>query len=378
MRDYVCTLEESRTKNHRKQYGPHELQFVLHPFTHPFYSSKEETEETENTAKNNTTSAVVDGKGGEEKVKIKLCRNASFFLAFKGVRASDSLPENLLKKNSQYWIDSIRSQYQFSNMSSSKTPPEEAPSTTCKIIKWVDLPDFVFSKEPHRDSTKAAPASCEYASNMYSRQQATEFRRSQQMRMEVMQRQHMQQHHMQQQHMQQQHMQQQHMQQQHQQRHQQHMMHFQPQHIRYRNNIQQRQKNRSVVYNGNFTPATTDSSSLKNRTRHHYRDSTKERVRANNKDGNNRIKKSGGRKATNTYRQNNYTTNKGNKSGKGGKGGSSKGNKSGKGSKGNKNSKSGFSSDKNGEHRSKNKSRSLKVNFSNSSDIDFPKMSSVN
>ena len=88
------------------------------------------------------------GKAVGQKGRRIIRRRASFYLAFKGVGLAkdEPLPVPLLQDNSQFWIDSVRSQYTFGNLSSTSIP-EEAPKISTNVLPWRKLPDHVFSKE---------------------------------------------------------------------------------------------------------------------------------------------------------------------------------------------------------------------------------------
>ena len=231
MRDLICTLEETKSKKFEKEHGREALQCIVHPFTRPFYEMDEEAN-TIKQSKYESPSSVIDtpntpsapktfGKQSKRKPKKKeqsntIRRRAYFYLALKGLPKAELLPIEKINVNAQYWIDTVRSQYRFSNMTSSKTLPEEAPKTKFRLLPWKNLPNIVFSSSSSKKTkTHTTNILDPLPSSMYTRQQAIDFRKAQQLRQQ------MQLYQMQQQQLQF-HQQQQHQQQQQQQRHRHH------------------------------------------------------------------------------------------------------------------------------------------------------------
>jgi hypothetical protein len=363
MRDYVCTLEDTKTKKFHMLHPSNELQFVLHPFTCPLYSQEEELVEpgklskmeqqfertkqkqkkrkkikmkaqgnvtvTEKAAKAEEPEAEepeaeepeaeepekkprAKGKPVGQKGRRIIRRRASFYLAFKGVGLAkdEPLPAPLLQVNSQFWIDSVRSQYTFGNLSSTSIP-EEAPKISTNVLPWRKLPDHVFSKEespgqPGSGGGAVGETPGGASSHMYTRQQAVDFREAQQRRrqMELMQMQQQQMlHFQQQQQQQQQHLQRQHPHQSHRQHHQHHQhQHQQRQHRQqhHQQHPHHRHRNNHTRQNYNNDEITFSSTNRKGRDRRENNDGRNRNKKhgegkggKSHKDGNNRFKKSG-------------------------------------------------------------------------------------
>jgi len=184
MRDLVCTLEETKCAEFQKEHGDDALQCVVHPFTRPFYDLDEDGTKAGSTTNNDKSpSSVVDAlpsrnSHSSSNVDEKISRRAYFYLALKGVAVQEQLPIKIVKTNAKYWIDSVRSQYKFSNMTP-RTEPEEAPKMIFRILQWKDLPDIVFSSSSSNTINNDSPTT------MYTRQQAIDFRHAQSVRLQM-------------------------------------------------------------------------------------------------------------------------------------------------------------------------------------------------
>ena len=290
MKNLICILEETRSKKFKKdnERTPGALQFIVHPFNRPFYDDgmKSKCKDNKKTELKKTEMGVVSSPPslpGEERrgdfQKLKKRRRAHFFMALKGVNQAvgATIPIQTLVGNAKYWMDSVRSQYQFGNMSTTKDgggggshAPEEAPRAKFRILKWEQLPDLVFSEKENVDHS-------------YTRSQAKNFRDAQlAARMQMFHHHHYQQHQQQQQQQQQQQLQQRHLQQRHlhqQHHHQQHHHHQHQQHTRHQHQHHQQKEQyhnyaerqgraakRSNSHGGNSNKRTN--------TKHHRKTST--------------------------------------------------------------------------------------------------------